>query len=186
MFRSALVAFVCAMISQEVAGRPSPLYLDASMIDRSIIHSSGGLFEFEDAQLANGFLRQRREKRQAPKAEVAPPARSFRPPKQTPRPVNPKLRLNHASSARPTATQAPPPSVIPSSSMLAPPPPKPTSCFPGPGTSSMSIPTTLATASSLQDWWCPQSEEYAFMGFSYSIAGCPSKSQMIVCHFVLR
>ncbi|PWN41898.1 glycoside hydrolase [Ceraceosorus guamensis] len=33
--------------------------------------------------------------------------------------------------------------------------------------------------SSLDNWWCNAKDEYAFMGFSYSIASCPSYDQLV-------
>ncbi|KAK4698973.1 hypothetical protein P7C70_g7296, partial [Phenoliferia sp. Uapishka_3] len=54
-------------------------------------------------------------------------------------------------------------------------PVKPTGCFPGSG---LEVPSTMATASSLSQWWCPHSTEYAFMGFSYDQTPCQSGEQL--------
>ena len=36
-------------------------------------------------------------------------------------------------------------------------------CYPN---SAATIPTTFATAAQLKDWWCPETSEYGFLGFS--------------------
>lgn len=56
----------------------------------------------------------------------------------------------------------------------APAPPKPSGCFPSAGFDTPDSPTKFA----VKDWWCPIENEYAFMGFSYGVNGCPSKSSM--------
>lgn len=50
-------------------------------------------------------------------------------------------------------------------------------CFPGFGTAP-TVPSTNATAASLKNWWCSQNDEYAFLGFSYSLSSCPSLAQL--------
>lgn len=53
--------------------------------------------------------------------------------------------------------------------------PKPSSgCFPSAGFNTPDSPS----GTPLEDWWCPRTSEYAFMGFSYDVTGCPSKSAM--------
>ncbi|KAF9266406.1 hypothetical protein L218DRAFT_66226 [Marasmius fiardii PR-910] len=48
-----------------------------------------------------------------------------------------------------------------------------TSCFPALG---FKMPSS--TPSSLTNWWCPMSSEYAFVGFSYEVTQCQSASQL--------
>ncbi|KAF9007459.1 glycoside hydrolase superfamily [Cyathus striatus] len=53
--------------------------------------------------------------------------------------------------------------------------PEPASeCFPGVGFNMPSSPP-----GSLNNWWCNPNTEYAFMGFSYEVTSCQSKSQLI-------
>ncbi|KAF9007458.1 B-(1-6) glucan synthase [Cyathus striatus] len=49
----------------------------------------------------------------------------------------------------------------------------PPNCFPAIG---FTMPT--ATPSSLTNWWCDRSTEYAFVGFSYEVTACQSLSQL--------
>ncbi|KAJ8072061.1 hypothetical protein PM082_015619 [Marasmius tenuissimus] len=46
-------------------------------------------------------------------------------------------------------------------------------CFPAVG---FKMPSK--TPSSLNNWWCPMSSEYAFMGFSYEVSQCQSASKL--------
>ncbi|KAG7089979.1 hypothetical protein E1B28_011603 [Marasmius oreades] len=46
-------------------------------------------------------------------------------------------------------------------------------CFPAIG---FTMPSS--TPSSLTNWWCPMSSEYAFVGFSYEVSQCQSASQL--------
>ena len=48
-------------------------------------------------------------------------------------------------------------------------------CFPGLG---FTMPSKIP--SSLDNWWCPYDQEYAFVGFSYEITACRSIS---IAHF---
>jgi hypothetical protein len=51
------------------------------------------------------------------------------------------------------------------------------SCFPS---SASSTPASLeGQLPSLQNWWCPQQEEYAFLGFTYDISACPTQEQLV-------
>ncbi|KZV83430.1 glycoside hydrolase [Exidia glandulosa HHB12029] len=52
--------------------------------------------------------------------------------------------------------------------------PKPAGCFPSAGFQTPDSPTKF----DLDDWWCSSDSEYAFLGFSYGVNGCPSKSSM--------
>ena len=144
--RSALAAFLFVLIYQQAAGRPTPLLPGHRhlMADTPAPNSA---FEFEAAAQANTFLRKKRDKRPS-STEQDKGMPSFLPPKERLQPVNPKLRPKKikAKAERPPTT-------------------KPTACFPGSDSSALSIPTTAATFSSLQDWFCPHQEEYAFMGF---------------------
>ncbi|KAG6831508.1 hypothetical protein H0H92_009776 [Tricholoma furcatifolium] len=50
----------------------------------------------------------------------------------------------------------------------------PPNCFPALG---FAMPNN--TPSSLNDWWCDPSTEYAFVGFSYEITSCPSSKKLL-------
>ena len=52
-----------------------------------------------------------------------------------------------------------------------------TSCFPALG---FEMPATVP--SSLDDWWCDTSAEYAFVGFSYEITQCEIESSSLLVH----
>uniref|UniRef100_A0A0W0F7G8 Putative B-(1-6) glucan synthase n=1 Tax=Moniliophthora roreri TaxID=221103 RepID=A0A0W0F7G8_MONRR len=47
------------------------------------------------------------------------------------------------------------------------------SCFPALG---FQMPSSVP--SSLNNWWCPYNQEYAFMGFSYEVSQCQSLSKL--------
>ncbi|KAF7967468.1 hypothetical protein HWV62_34111 [Athelia sp. TMB] len=51
--------------------------------------------------------------------------------------------------------------------------PQASSCFPGLG---FKMPSS--TPKSLNNWWCNATSEYAFLGFSYEISACQSKSEL--------
>jgi hypothetical protein len=72
-------------------------------------------------------------------------------------------KLSHRSRASlisPTPCSSTSTTQVPITSAAPPAVPSPTGCFPS---SRSDIPTTPATASSLQQWWCPESTEYAFL-----------------------
>lgn len=51
---------------------------------------------------------------------------------------------------------------------------KPSGCFPSANFTTPDSPKGI----SVDDWWCSRSSEYAFMGFSFAVDACPSKSSM--------
>ncbi|KAK4048973.1 hypothetical protein OIO90_005608 [Microbotryomycetes sp. JL221] len=71
-----------------------------------------------------------------------------------------------SSRAAATTTKAPPPPPSGGSG---------SGCFPA---NARAIPSTPATASALSQWWCPESTEYAFLGFSYALYACQTQEQM--------
>jgi exo-beta-1,3-glucanase (GH17 family) len=51
-----------------------------------------------------------------------------------------------------------------------------TDCYPALG---FQQPDQDDLPSDTSDWWCPAEEEYAFVGFSYEVTACQSKSQLM-------
>ncbi|EKM81088.1 hypothetical protein AGABI1DRAFT_84021 [Agaricus bisporus var. burnettii JB137-S8] len=53
---------------------------------------------------------------------------------------------------------------------------KTSNCFPA---LDFDMPSTVPADSQLPSWWCDASTEYAFLGFSYEVTACQSRSQLI-------
>jgi len=92
-------------------------------------------------------------------------------PTRKPRAVDGHLRHRRGPSSKCPARKSPaPPAPSPA------PAPARTGCFPS---LKFKMPDNVPDASVLPNqWWCNQGSEYAFLGFSYSVALCQSRSQL--------
>ena len=77
-----------------------------------------------------------------------------------------KCPARHYSIARNNATSVESKQTTPAPSTSA---PSYSGCFPS---ANFEMPSSVP--STLENWWCDMSTQYAFVGFSYSVAGCTS------------
>ncbi|KZW03381.1 hypothetical protein EXIGLDRAFT_725821 [Exidia glandulosa HHB12029] len=54
-----------------------------------------------------------------------------------------------------------------------------TACFPSLAFTPPQVAAGKAPSVALSSWWCPRTSEYAFMGFSYDVNGCPTYDDMV-------